>query len=120
MNCNKLPITYHKASTRRKCWPAEDLVQTANESSYRRILDRIKSDYSEYSSQKAVRILQWMACSFRPLKTYEIQDGLVFDTAESILNDETKPNKSLLDLCRPIIEEGSGDTMEFVHFSAKE
>jgi hypothetical protein len=61
-----------------------------------------------------------MACSFRPLKTFEIQDGLVFTTPDSLLNDETKPNKSLLDLCKPIIEEGVGNTVDFVHFSAKE
>lgn len=95
-------------------------IQTANESSYRRILDRIQSEYSKYSSEKAILILQWMACSFRPLKTFEIQDGLVFATPDSLLNDETKPNKSLLDLCKPIIEEGVGNTVDFVHFSAKE
>lgn len=61
-----------------------------------------------------------MACSFRPLKTFEIQDGLVFKTLECLLNDETKPKKSLLDLCKPIIEEGVGNTVDFVHFSAKE
>lgn len=95
-------------------------IQTANESSYRRVLDRIESDYSDYSSEKAILILQWMACSFRPLKTFEISDGLVFATPDSLLNDETKPNKSLLDLCKPIIEEGVGNIVDFVHFSAKE
>ncbi|KAG4441376.1 hypothetical protein IFR05_003133 [Cadophora sp. M221] len=87
---------------------------------YRRILDRVQSEYSAYSSKKAILILQWMACSFRPLKTFEIQDGLVFAAPDCLLNDETKPNKSLLDLCKPIIEEGIGNTVDFVHFSAKE
>jgi hypothetical protein len=77
-------------------------------------------EYSVYSSQKAMTILQWMACSFRPLKVFEIQDGLVFEASDSILNDETKPTKNLLELCKPIIEEGLGNTVEFVHFSAKE
>lgn len=94
--------------------------QTANESRYRRILNRIQSEYSKYSSEKAILILQWMACSFRPLKSFEIRDGLVFAAPDSLLNDETKPNKSLLDLCKPIIEEGVGGTVDFVHFSAKE
>lgn len=96
------------------------IFQTANGSSYRRILDRIKCEYSEYSSQKAITILQWMACSFRPLKAFEIRDGLVFAAPDSSLNEETKPNKNLLDLCKPIIEEGVGNTVCFVHFSAKE
>jgi hypothetical protein len=61
-----------------------------------------------------------MACSFRPLKAFEIQDGLVLQAADSVLNDETKAIKNLLELCKPIIEEGLGNTVEFVHFSAKE
>lgn len=95
-------------------------IQTADKNSYRRILDRIKSEYSEYSSRKAMTILQWMACSFRPLKVFELQNGLVFEAADSVLNDGTKPSRSLLELCKPIIEEGFGNTAEFVHFSAKE
>ncbi|KAH7343012.1 hypothetical protein BKA65DRAFT_587311 [Rhexocercosporidium sp. MPI-PUGE-AT-0058] len=98
---------------------AHNLPQGLHEA-YRRILDRIQSDYSTYSSEKAILILQWMACSFRPLKTFEIQDGLVFATSDCVLNDDTKSNKSLLDLCKPIVEEGVGNTVDFVHFSAKE
>ena len=95
-------------------------IQTANENSYSQILDRIQSEYSKYRSEKAILILQWMAYSFRPLKTFEIQDGLVFATHDGLLNDETKPKKNLLDLCKPIIEEGVGNIVDFVHFSAKE
>ncbi|PQE30183.1 hypothetical protein CJF32_00003614 [Rutstroemia sp. NJR-2017a WRK4] len=72
------------------------------------------------ASQKAITILQWMACAFRPLKTFEIQDGLVFESADSVLNDETKPTKSLLELCKPLIEVGFEDSVDFVHFSAKD
>jgi hypothetical protein len=67
-----------------------------------------------------MKILQWMACAFRPLKVFEIQDGLVFETADSTLSDGTKPSKNLLELCKPMIEEGFGNTVDFVHFSAKE
>jgi hypothetical protein len=87
---------------------------------YRRILDRIRSEYSWYRSQKAITILQWMSCAFRPLKTFEIQNGLVFESVDSVLNDETKPTKNLLDLCKPLIEEGFENSVDFVHFSAKE
>ncbi|PQE05649.1 hypothetical protein CJF30_00007806 [Rutstroemia sp. NJR-2017a BBW] len=87
---------------------------------YHRILHRIRSEYSWYRSQKAINILQWMACAFRPLKTFEVQDGLVFESVDSVLNDETKPTKTLLELCRPLIEVGFEDSVDFVHFSAKE
>ncbi len=87
---------------------------------YGRIIDRITKNHSAHSRHKAIRILEWMACSFRTMKIYELQDGIVFETENTVLNDRTKLTRSVLELCKPIIEEGPGDTVEFVHFSAKE
>jgi hypothetical protein len=89
-------------------------------SSYGRILDRIQLTYSEYSRHKAVRILEWMACSYRPLKIHEVQDGILFEPGVVFLNEATKLKRSVLEVCKPIIEEGVGNTVSFVHFSAKE
>ena len=62
-----------------------------------------------------------MACSFRPLKAWELQDGIVFRPGtDNVLNDTTKLQRSILEVCKPIIEEGPGNTVDFVHFSAKE
>jgi len=72
-----------------------------------------------------------MSCSYRLLKSYEILDGISFRAAEysnnitgrsscTILNDSTKLRKEVLDLCKPLIEDGPGNTLDFVHFSAKE
>jgi hypothetical protein len=72
------------------------------------------------SSEKAIRILQWIACSFRLLKSHEVQDGIVFNTQGSVLNEETKLVHGFLDLCKPLIEEGPKNTIDFVHYSAKE
>ena len=60
-----------------------------------------------------------MACSYRPLKVHEILDGIVFEGSAD-LSERTKLNRNILDLCKPLIEEGPGDTIEFVHFSARE
>jgi hypothetical protein len=68
----------------------------------------------------AVRILEWMSCSYRPLKIHEILDGIVFRVGCTTLNRETKFRKEVLDLCRPLIEDGPSNTIVFVHFSAKE
>jgi hypothetical protein len=69
----------------------------------------------------ALRVLGWLACSFRPLKIYEIQDGVTLHPANTILSDETKPDKTIVDLCKPLIEEDlQGNTVDFVHYSAKE
>jgi hypothetical protein len=89
-------------------------------SSYGRILDRIQHAYSDYNHHKAVCILEWMACSYRPLKVHEVQDGILFEPGIDFLNEERKLNRSVLEVCKPIIEEGVGNTVSFVHFSAKE
>jgi len=71
-----------------------------------------------------------MSCSYRLLKSYEILDGISFRAAEqngityrsgcTILNSMTKTQREVLDLCNPLIEDGPGNTINFVHFSAKE
>ncbi|TVY65596.1 Vegetative incompatibility protein HET-E-1 [Lachnellula suecica] len=111
----------------RYCYSDADLENAATslpkglQKAYGRILDRIV-DASNPSSARsiAIRILEWMACSYRPLKTYEILDGIVFRPGSTILNERTKMHDEVLDLCRPLIEDGPSNTLDFVHFSAKE
>ncbi|KAF7855285.1 uncharacterized protein EAF02_011544 [Botrytis sinoallii] len=88
---------------------------------YGRILDRIMDPSNpETAKFMAIRILEWMACSYRVLKNYEILDGVALDRSNWTLTSKTKIGKRALDLCRPLIEEGPANTVEFVHFSAKE
>ena len=71
-----------------------------------------------------------MSCSYRLLKSYEILDGISFRAAEhisnthrpscTILDRATQFQRDVLDLCKPLIEDGPGNTIDFVHFSAKE
>jgi len=68
----------------------------------------------------AIRILGWMSCSYRILKSYEILDGIAFDALNTTLTPKTKVRKDILDLCRPLIEDGPAGTVGFVHFSVKE
>ena len=68
----------------------------------------------------AIRTLGWIACSYRPLKVHELLDGLSFNYSDTILTPETKIQKRILDLCRPLVEEGPRTTVNFVHFTAKE
>ena len=88
---------------------------------YGRILDRIMDPNNPRNARyMAIRILGWMACSYRTLKSYELLDGIAFDSANTTLTPKTKIHKEVLDLCRPLIEEGPANTIDFVHFSAKE
>jgi hypothetical protein len=71
-----------------------------------------------------------MSCSYRLLKSYEILDGISFRAAEysnatyrpscTVIDEATKFQIGVLDLCKPLIEDGPGNTIDFVHFSAKE
>lgn len=75
---------------------------------------------SDYVHSVAIRILEWMACSTRTLKIYELLDGISLSPGCTTLDRRTKMNKEVLDLCRPLIEDGPKNTVEFVHFSAQE
>jgi hypothetical protein len=75
-------------------------------------------DPREYA--KATRILEWLACSCRLMKMHEVQDGIAFHADSLILDDDTKLSPAVLDLCKPLIEEGPNKTIDFVHYSAKE
>jgi hypothetical protein len=89
---------------------------------YGRILDRVMDGLPEQSKDKALRILEWLACSFRIMKAHEIRDGIQFHTKGMELNDRTKVKliDGFFDLCKPLIEEGPKSTVDFVHYSAKQ
>lgn len=78
------------------------------------------NDLSPQNSEKAVRILEWIACSFRMMKIHEVQDGIVLHSVDSVLDETTKLNANFLNICKPLIEEGPRKTIDFVHYSAKE
>jgi hypothetical protein len=86
---------------------------------YGRILQRINKS-NDFSRRTSVRILKWMACSFRKLKPFELQDGLAFYPGNTVLDDTTKLSIHILDQCKPLIEQGPSGDIDFVHFSVKE
>ena len=89
--------------------------------SYGRILQRLLDENNSlYAYQKAMRILEWASCSSRPLRIYEILDGIILEPGNTNLSREKKLNNAIIDICKPILEEGPGGTLQFVHFSAKE
>jgi hypothetical protein len=54
------------------------------------------------------------------LKKHEIQDGIVLQQSDVVLDEQTKLLDSFLEQCKPLIEEGPKNTVDFVHYSAKE
>lgn len=61
-----------------------------------------------------------MSCSYRRLKIHEILDGVSIRSDRTSLDSNTKLPRRVLDLCRPLIEDGPSNTLIFVHFSAQE
>ena len=98
----------------------ESMHDLLNLPRYGRVLLRVTKEMDPKEYAKVIRILEWLACSCRLLKIREVQDGIVFHTGNTVLNDETKLSPAVLELCKPLIEEGPNRTIDFVHYSAKE
>ncbi|KAJ9503773.1 hypothetical protein H2202_000912 [Exophiala xenobiotica] len=109
-----------------RCYSMAELRKTADElprgieEAYGRILQRVTKEMDAKEYAKAIRILEWLACSCRLMKMREVQDGIVFHANNMVLDDETKLSPAVLDLCKPLIEEGPNKTIDFVHYSAKQ
>ena len=99
---------------------AVDSLPKGLDGAYGRIIERIQKDMSESNRAKAVRILSWIAFSCRPLKVHELLDGVTLHEGNLLLNETSRLEVSVLDLCKPIIEGTHDKVVEFVHFSAKE
>lgn len=99
---------------------AVDSLPKGLDGAYGRIIERIQKDMSDNNRYKTLRILSWIAFSCRPLKIHELLDGVTLHEGNLVLDESSRLDVSVLDLCKPIIEEGNGKTIEFVHFSAKE
>ena len=55
------------------------------------------------------------------MRTYEVLDGVALvEPGRSTLSLESKLDKAIIEVCKPILEESSNGSLEFVHFSAKE
>lgn len=87
---------------------------------YERILDRLCSAPGAQSHGGVSRIINCICFAERPLHKHEMlhalsipRDGLESDT-------NRVPIPSILDLCKPLVEERPDSTMVLVHFSVKE
>jgi hypothetical protein len=70
--------------------------------------------------EKATRILEWMALAKRPLKKFELLDGVTLHRGNSQLNEKTRLWEQVIDLCKPFVEDGPNETIVFIHFTVRE
>lgn len=87
---------------------------------YQMILDRIEHRSNDRQRVYICTILTCMVYTHRSLKSWELCAAIVFSTPGQQLNERTKLEKGILDLCKPLLEEHANDTIAFVHFSVQE
>ena len=89
---------------------------------YGQILERARARVGVKEYDRLLRILSWMTFAKRPLKGYELQYGIILHSENTctITDHETKPINSVLDICKPLAEDGVNQTVTFIHSSVKE
>jgi hypothetical protein len=87
---------------------------------YGQIMQMIRARITTRDYDKVLRVLGWMAFAKRPLKAYELQYGAILHLENTIISHETKPLGNILDICKPLAEDGMNQTVIFVHSSVKE
>jgi hypothetical protein len=70
--------------------------------------------------EKATRILEWIALARRPLKKFELLDGVTLHCGNSYLNEKTRLWEQVIDLCKPFVKDGLNETIVFIHFTVRE
>lgn len=108
-----------KALTKRKAVTLSQRICQTNMYRYGRILEELRSE-DPGRLQRATALLSWIALADRPLKTYEVLDGVVFCKDPYQLKESTKLTPRVLDRCKPLIEIDAFGNVSFVHFTVKE
>ena len=87
---------------------------------YGRILELIRARVMSADYDRVLRILGWISFAKRPLRAYEVQYGAIVHLESTVLDHETRPFNTVLDVCKPLIEDGMNQTITFIHSSVKE
>ena len=69
---------------------------------------------------RASRIFQWLTCSQRPLKKFEVQDAVTLYPDNARISESTRVTEHVFELCKPLVESGPNGVIRFVHVSVKE
>ena len=89
---------------------------------YGRILERIDS-LGPILKVRIYKILFWVCTAFRPVTIHEVGDGIVLHPQQRELSRRTRPSdpqRDIVELCAPLLEQSSTGVLDLVHFSAKE
>ncbi|KAF8245041.1 hypothetical protein K440DRAFT_663078 [Wilcoxina mikolae CBS 423.85] len=112
-------------STLEELEKAGDIMPSGLDEAYGRILERIHPDspkkkLSDSEKSKACKILVWVICSFKPLKSDHIKKLLAIEVGNNHLDGRRKLIKRLEELCGPLLDLDKDGSVYIVHYSAKE
>ncbi|KAK4159591.1 hypothetical protein QBC43DRAFT_326945 [Cladorrhinum sp. PSN259] len=89
---------------------------------YQRIIERLLAT-EDFQPKDCMKLLGTLACARRPLKWYEVQGAAAVDLDGQTVDFRKLPRGlkySHHDLCGPLVEMRSDQTLEFIHPSARE
>ncbi|KAI1496314.1 hypothetical protein F5X99DRAFT_75957 [Biscogniauxia marginata] len=87
---------------------------------YRRIIERMYERKGQKATEKVLRILAWLVFAKRPLKRYEILHGAGITPEYPTINQWTMFDNSVIDKCKPLVEELPDGSIGLVHFTVDE
>ncbi|GAW11336.1 hypothetical protein ANO14919_006800 [Xylariales sp. No.14919] len=84
---------------------------------YARILKTLVRDGR---ADKVMRVLAWLVLVKRPLKRHELLHGLSITPETPILNEWDVLDRSIIDKCKPLVEELPDGSITLIHFTVEE
>ncbi|KAK8013246.1 hypothetical protein PG991_009517, partial [Apiospora marii] len=99
-----------------------DLLQQVHElpSSLKELYARILNNITSYSKQHLPairRLFAWLICNKgkQPLSKHMLRLGMILRPDYTVIDRTTRPLANATDICKPLIEEGQGNSLVFVH-----
>jgi hypothetical protein len=87
---------------------------------YERIVRNMCNSRNSLSCTRATAILRWIAFAQRPIRLNELLHGLAHTPAELNPVIQSVPVPTVLELCKPLVEQYPDGSINFVHFSVQE
>jgi ankyrin repeat protein len=94
----------------------------AYDAAYSTAMERIVVAQDKHTSQLAVRILSWILCARRPLRTSELLHALAVKDGESRFNgDRILDAEEIITVCAGLVTiDTQSDNVRFIHYTTQE
>lgn len=87
---------------------------------YAKIIARLSQQSRSQSMEKIYRIFAWLAFAKRPLKRHELLHGAALTYEKPVLDDRNRLYDTVIDKCKPLVEELPDGTITLVHSIVQE